>query len=113
MKVRTKDKRYFKMGAETDYRILDGKLSVPELRKAWSAEVQEALYEHGHGGYTGTIAEDNGDPIKVKEHVLVQSIDDAHEWLNDNAEKWKASIAIKAIGYDEEVKWVVGGCYSC
>lgn len=41
------------MGAEQFFTYASGK----DAREAFSRAVQEARYEHGHGGYTGTIAE--------------------------------------------------------
>ena len=41
------------MGAE----IFLDKVSGKTAKDAFNNAVQDALYEHGHGGYTGTIAE--------------------------------------------------------
>ncbi len=100
------------MGAETDYRVLDGSLEGAALRQAWAAEVEQALYDNGHGGYTGSIAEDSGDPIKIKD-LSFETIDAAGQWLDENAEKWGPSIAVKAVDHAFEPVWVVGGVYSC
>ena len=41
------------MGANTFYIVTKGKNAAEAFRKA----ADDARYEHGHGGYTGTIAE--------------------------------------------------------
>lgn len=41
------------MGADEFWVIAEGKTAADAFRTA----VKEAQYEHGHGGYTGTIAE--------------------------------------------------------
>jgi hypothetical protein len=41
------------MGADNFYVVRSGK----SARDAFHAAVEEAAYEYGHGGYTGTIAE--------------------------------------------------------
>ena len=35
------------------------RISAKTAREAFTSLVEEARYEHGHGGYTGTIAEKN------------------------------------------------------
>ena len=41
------------MGADTFFHVGKGKT----VKEAFSNAVEEARYDHGHGGYTGTIAE--------------------------------------------------------
>jgi len=41
------------MGAETFF----AKAGGPSAREAFREAVEDAKYEHGHGGYSGTIAE--------------------------------------------------------
>lgn len=43
------------MGAEFDYGIAEG----PTLDKAFTALIEQKCWEHGHGGYSGTLAEKN------------------------------------------------------
>ena len=68
----------------------------------------EMRYEHGHGGYTGTIAEDNGELKLINKPM---SKDDAEDYIFDHAEKWEASLAIPI--KDKENEYIIGGCYSC
>ena len=41
------------MGSDTFFMVRSGK----SARDAFKTACEDALYEHGHGGYTGTIAE--------------------------------------------------------
>lgn len=41
------------MGATTFFDVVNGK----DAKSAFAVAVEEAAYENGHGGYTGTIAE--------------------------------------------------------
>lgn len=59
------------MGAVDFYTEGEG----PTLQKAFNKAVEEAQYEHGHGGYTGTIAEKQS----VKLVGTVDSTEQAHE----------------------------------
>jgi hypothetical protein len=49
------------MGACDFYEVAQGKTA----REAFQRAVEDAQYESGHGGYTGTIAEKGGDGFKM------------------------------------------------
>lgn len=94
------------MGAEINfYRV---KCKKDELEKKANSLRKDCLYDFGHAGYTGTIAEDNG---QIKVINVVMSEDAAEEYINEKSEKWEDSIAIPL--NEEKDTWLIGGCYSC
>jgi hypothetical protein len=60
------------MGAEIFYNRSKG----TSARDAFKQEVENASYEDGHGGYTGTIAEKSGYTMSSKPKDI-----DADEWI--------------------------------
>lgn len=78
-------------------------------KEAFIRAVKSAEYEHGHGGYTGTIAEkDTYVTIPLSEHkgknkerYAEKLIDDEDYRIND---KWGPAGAIRVTGKDEQ-KW--------
>lgn len=66
-------------------------------RKAFSEAVQEARYESGHGGYTGTIAEKGSFVIRNRE---LRSKDEAYAYAQEDADrndKWGPAWAIPVV----------------
>ena len=61
------------MGAETFYEITKEK----DCSTAFSDLREQACYEHGHGGYTGTIAEKDGYTMSNKPNDI-----DADTWID-------------------------------
>ena len=56
--------------AQVDYRThLPEGTSLADLRKRHDKMVEQAQYDHGHSGYSGTIAESQG--LKVKRDIIV------------------------------------------
>ena len=76
------------MGAE--FRMDEIPEGMP-LRAAWLASVDKAQYMHGHGGYTGTIAESPGfrDTGKV-----FATLAEASDWADAHARKWEESLVV-------------------
>lgn len=72
---------------------------------------KDMQYLNGHGGYTGTCAEDNG-RVKLTDQVFSQH-DTAEQWLADNAEKWEDTLAVFVSPASGEGYWLLGGWYSC
>lgn len=82
-----------------------------DAAQAFSQAREEAAYQHGHGGYTGTIAEKPGYRIfEVPAGVTVEAVIDAFEafdwdsprpeWMPESiadqyGDKWGDCIAIK------------------
>lgn len=79
------------MGAESFYEIFSGKNSRDAFQKA----VENALYEHGHSGYTGSIAEKNNFTMATKE-------------ILSSSEAWE--MANSLINTDYSNKWGPAGC---
>jgi hypothetical protein len=83
------------MGA-TEFLIVSNGASPQE---AFGRAVEEAQYESGHGGYTGTIAEKHSfkmitvpqreDPVQFAEEILYE--DDGH-WVQN---KWGLAACVK------------------
>lgn len=92
-------KRELVMGAQTFRSFGDG----AEIESAFERAVSDAKYEHGHGGYSGTIAE-KGDYVVVQDSPL--SVSDAEDiasrLIRDNDEritdKWGPAGAIRVRG---------------
>lgn len=94
------------MGATTFSTFANGKT----VEEAFSNAVGEAYYWHGHGGYTGTIAEKSGAmafdiPIlphwtDMDEHKLVEQVQSACDWYTiDGQGHWS----------HEEGQWISAG----
>lgn len=94
------------MGADIDFYKVKCKRS--ELDKEANDLREQCRYDFGNSGYTGTIAEDSGDLTIVSTEM---TIDEAETYIDENAEKWENSIAIKV--KDKVDVWVIGGIYSC
>jgi hypothetical protein len=45
------------MGGDFDSRDYEGKHTKEEIEKLFQDDIDQALFDHGHRGYTGTIAE--------------------------------------------------------
>ena len=54
------------MGAEVFYNSIKG----TDANKAFIAAHEDACYEHGHGGYSGTLAEKNNFSMSNKFIIL-------------------------------------------
>jgi len=101
------------MGAELDLITVKATEADTDqsLTKFFSEAVAQAAHDHGHAGYTGTIAEkrtdgmaiDWRDPLTKEEWREYQETDDV---LND---KWGPARAVRVIGSDGEVNWIMGG----
>jgi hypothetical protein len=72
---------------------------IPEglgLAEAFRVVQDRALYEHGHGGYTGTIAEANG--FQEVLHPEFDTYEAAADWADARAEKWGPAIVVSVKG---------------
>lgn len=83
-------------------------------RAAFQAAVEEALYENGHGGYSGTIAEKQSfKVITVTEEFAARPEDFAERLLDENdkriADKWGPAGCVD-LGNGE---WLFFGVASC
>lgn len=113
------------MGAMT-FRHSVSKVQYPDWQRAFTIARAEAQYDHGHSGYTGTIAEKDEAVLYVPPAgvTAAEAIDsmlngwdkprpewaDA-EWDNAYAEcndKWNAAVCVETQNY-----WVFFGWASC
>lgn len=94
------------MGAE--FQTYKVKSTRKNLTKTVDELRSSEAYDYGHAGYTGTIAEDNGN---LQISSIPRSLDDAENYIDNSAEKWSHSIAVPIEGHDD--LWLVGGVYSC
>ena len=94
------------MGAEVQYYKVNCKES--ELEDRANDLREDARYEHGHGGYTGTIAEDNG-RVKVT-GFKAKTVREAEDYIDNNAKKWEDTLAVEL--EDEPDTYILGGVYS-
>ncbi len=98
------------MGATTvfhTFRVADKN----RINAAFSEACEDARYEHGHGGYTGTIAEFNG--IGKWKDLLLDSEDAAEDFIEENHDKWDPAMAVSFKAEDGSWGgWIVGGWVS-
>lgn len=94
------------MGAEFQTYKVKGFES--EVKRLANKLREQARYDHGHSGYSGTIAEDNGE---TKIHDTVMSESDAENFIMDNTNKWDYSLAVPI--NEDKTQWLIGGIYSC
>ena len=100
------------MGAEIFQNYSDGKDAATAYKKA----VEMALYYHGHGGYSGTIAEKGGYvrfecPSGIKATQLMNWAEHCSykiEYLKDVPEKHRQLVANMAVVFDD--KWGPAVC---
>lgn len=91
------------MGSEYQQVFTD---TPAEKLEEWFRGVRDqALYDYGHAGYTGSFAEASGIERSIKSF---DSKEDAGKWLQENAEKWGPALAVKVPG-----GWLVGAWCSC
>ncbi len=92
------------MGAEFNFTT---KATNGQDLKSWFSEIQEeARYDYGHRGYTGSWAEAQGIEIAAP---AFEQLEDAEDWLVENCKKWESALAVR-VGYD---LWAVGAWCSC
>jgi hypothetical protein len=85
------------MGASTFIQSANGKTA----KEAFNNAVDDAAYDHGHGGYTGTIAEK--DRFVICSSEVFASYDEAYDFADKLIEDGDARI---------DDKWGPAGCVS-
>lgn len=98
------------MGANFDYDILSDpelKMTDEEIGKDAERAFEHSAYNHGHGGYTGTLAEKIGEGVTIYRDVQFSSEDEARRYVDETLDndKWGAADAVAIVG----VGWFVGG----
>jgi hypothetical protein len=79
------------MGCEFNFEILHATNDADALQEV-SAMIDQAKYEYGHSGYSGTFAEARG--CEINKSVIFEGITDAEDWLDEHAEKWGPAIIV-------------------
>jgi len=81
-------------------------IPIPDVSKAFNTAVADAKYEHGHGGYTGSIAEKSGYGYKVITNTpisLSETNSIVRQYIDKN-DKWGPAFAFPIA--DEKIKGV-------
>jgi len=99
------------MGAEFNVRRFDDE-PKEEIEKKWNAAIEQAKYDYGHSGYTGSIAE-MPSGINWQDDVHFEDRSDAEEYLEENHNKWDRAMAVSytAVMKDDSTskRWLIGG----
>lgn len=103
------------MGASDFLEIGSGK----NAKEAFDLLVEEACYEYGHGGYTGTIAEKNS--FKIVSDKTFASFEEAEKFINtlydkDDKrvlDKWGPALCVKFTDKNNTIKYIFFGSASC
>lgn len=83
------------MGAEFNFAVLKASDDNAAIVEA-NALIDQAKYEHGHGGYSGSFAECVG--VQFGPPHLFGSEDMAYGWLDEHAEKWGPLLIVRVVG---------------
>lgn len=88
--------------------------SGKDAREAYRNLVEEARYESGNGGYTGTIAEKNGFKIVSSEPLTMERARvKANAMMEDN-DKWGPAFCIPIeVEEGKPPQWLFFGIASC
>lgn len=97
------------MGAAFEYELIIAK-TENELSSIFDLMVNDALYEYGHNGYTGTFAEKTGLVIEHPRSEGPLDLDEAIERCTDENEKYGPASAyfIKDMP-DRQQQWLICG----
>jgi len=83
------------MGGEFDSRDYEGKHTKAEILRLFHADVEIALYDNGHRGYTGTIAEKGHKEVTIKWiDKVVATPERAEELINKQSDKWEEAMGV-------------------
>ena len=81
------------MGAEFDFQALKASTkedAIDEVDKI----IEKCLYDYGHAGYTGTLAETSGTEVVVPDSQIKDE-QDAYDWIDSHSEKWGPALIIR------------------
>lgn len=95
------------MGAETFYEVSFGKTP----REAFIKAVDQALYDHGHSGYTGTIGEKTTFTMAANEPMSISEANTLAKSLIDTtySSKWGPAGCIQIQTNSDEKKYFFFG----
>lgn len=105
------------MGAHSEMKIIAKSEEINdqtienEVRKL----IEQARWDHGHSGYTGTIAEANGVELRLNETFEFKTPRDweaEYDFIDEVADKWGPAVVCRASQDGEDIGYVVCGTYS-
>ncbi|KKK54493.1 hypothetical protein LCGC14_3084150 [marine sediment metagenome] len=98
------------MGADFNYEIITDpelKMSNKEIETDAEHIFEQAAYNYGHTGYTGTLAEKTDEGVTIHREQVFNDEDTAEEYIKDrlDSDKWGPAdvVPIKDTG------WFIGG----
>ena len=80
------------MGASTDFRKYDKKLSKEQVEKLFRADQEQSAFDSGHS-YSGEIGV-MPFGIDWKNLPNIKTLGEAYTYISDNHEKWKMAFGI-------------------
>ena len=92
------------MGASFSYRVYRA-TSIDEVKKKWSSDVEQSLYESGHS-YSGEIGMLGEDFIVTQ---TCKTIEESIEYIEDNHKKWETALCVPTTDKSGYSAYVVGG----
>ena len=95
------------MGACFQMRVVKDK---PD-QKWYDQLVDNAAWECGHGGYTGSFAEASG-TLGFPAAGTFPNLRAAELWLDDHAQKWEAGLAVPFKTDTDGIHWAIGAVCS-
>ncbi len=99
------------MGAE----YFDNSIPGTDPNEAFNSAVEQAQYDHGHAGYTGTIAEKDGFVVKSKTPLSDDDLKAEIEATIADNDKWGPAFALPMADKEDKTKsagWVFYCCAS-
>lgn len=81
------------------------------LTKWFEERCADAAWQHGHGGYTGSLAEKEGLGLVVdwREPIPETGLDDYQESDPVFYDKWGPARAVRFVNSEGAVYWMMGG----
>lgn len=92
------------MGAYFNEMKVDGSKTRNEVKEIFSDAQDTDRYENGHS-YSGGFGMASG--LKFPEKTF-KSEDEALDWLQDNAQKWREALAVTVKEDDKPACWLIG-----
>jgi hypothetical protein len=99
------------MGAEFNSYEFPKGTKKKALSKLADAVFEQARYDYGHAGYSGSFAE--CDEVIIEDKSFLTE-DAAYEWISDNADKWEPAliVTIQANKDDPPIYYMGAWCSS-
>lgn len=95
------------MGATTDYVVFEAK-NLAAAEDAARKVIERARHEHGHGGYSGTLAEASGVEVLRSAPLTLAQAQDRLFGADGAAQKWGPGLLVRL----EDGRWLFGAVCS-